>query len=312
MLQRYLILWLSLSSLLAAIWPVAEFDPFLPPPQLLGIVVAVIMLCVGSILPGDEVQQVFRAWPTVLWGTCVQYATMPFLAWAMASLLQLDEDMRIGVILAGCVPGAMASNVLTMTAKGNVSYSVGLTTSATLISPLVVPAAMKLTLGTSIAAAKLSGAAIALSWQVVLPVILGFMLSRYWWGWKKFSERYASTLANLTILWVIAAVVGLNRDKLAQVNGIVIVALLGLNVLGYLAGYAGAKIARLSIPMQRALILEVGMQNAGVGASIALALFSNQKAIALPCAAYAFGCMLTGTMLAQWMGRTPSVADPVA
>ena len=53
----------------------------------------------------------------------------------------------IGVILVGCVPGAMASNVLTLAARGNTSYSVSLTTSATLLSPLIVPFALWLTLG---------------------------------------------------------------------------------------------------------------------------------------------------------------------
>ncbi len=45
----------------------------------------------------------------------------------------------VGVVMVGCVPGAMASNVLTLAARGNVSYSLSLTTSATLLSPILVP-----------------------------------------------------------------------------------------------------------------------------------------------------------------------------
>jgi BASS family bile acid:Na+ symporter len=57
--------------------------------------------------------------------------------------------------------------------------------------------------------------------------------------------------------------------------------------------------------MQRALMLEIGMQNAGLGASLAVSLFPSQPGVALPCGLYAFGCMLTGTMLAQWLSRRP-------
>lgn len=48
-------------------------------------------------------------------------------------------------VFVGCVRGAMASNVLTMTARGNVSYSVSLTTSTTLPSTLIVPQILRMT-----------------------------------------------------------------------------------------------------------------------------------------------------------------------
>lgn len=57
---------------------------------------------------------------------------MPSFAYAMGRLFQLDAEMMTGVVMVGCVPGAMASNVLTLAARGNVSYSVSLTTAASI------------------------------------------------------------------------------------------------------------------------------------------------------------------------------------
>ncbi len=102
----------------------------------------------------------------------------------------------------------------------------------------------------------------------------------------------------LAILLIITTVVALNRDRLEQITGVLIVVLLLLNSLGYLAGYTGARVLRLDEGMRRALSLEIGMQNAGVGTSLAMSLF--EPASAIPTAAYTFGCMLTGTLLAQW------------
>ncbi|MCA9029357.1 MAG: bile acid:sodium symporter family protein [Planctomycetaceae bacterium] len=317
MLQRFLIVWLLLSSLVAAVWPF-PFDPFIATVPILGFIVALTMLCIGSLLPADEVRTVSRKWPLVAWGTFVQYTSMPFLAWAMASLFGLPEDLRFGLALAGCVPGAMASNVLTLAAKGNVSYSVGLTSLATLLSPLLVPVTLRLTLGESIAKEELIKAAIALSWQVVLPVILGFTLSQTVTSWRSLSKKFAGHMANLAILWIIAVVIALNRSRLLQANGLLIPALLGLNLLGYTAGWIGARLVNLPRGMRVALILEVGMQNAGVGASIAVGMFNGRPQIALPCAAYAFGCMLTGTALAQVFAHfappdeTPAADQPDA
>jgi BASS family bile acid:Na+ symporter len=60
---------------------------------------------------------------------------------------------------------------------------------------------------------------------------------------------------------------------------------------------------RLPEPMRRALTLEVGMQNAGLGAALAVKLFPDQAGVAIAPALYTFGCMLTGTMLAHIWGN---------
>lgn len=309
MLQRFLLVWLVLGSLLAASWPglwgTASFDPFVQSKPWLGWMVAVTMFCVGSVLPLTEVQEVLRRWPCVIGGTCVQYLAMPSLAWLLTNVFHLDRELEIGVILTGCVPGAMASNVLTMVARGNVSYSVGLTTLATLLSPAVVPLALWLTLGARADASLLGGSAGLLCQQVVIPTLLGFLLSRVWAEFSIWSRRWAATIANLCILWIIAAVVALNRSRLEQLTRELFLVLLLLNLLGYVAGDLGARLLRLPVRMRRALTLEVGMQNAGVGASLATSLFPDQPGVALPCGLFAFGCMLTGTLLAQVLGRIP-------
>jgi BASS family bile acid:Na+ symporter len=76
-----------------------------------------------------------------------------------------------------------------------------------------------------------------------------------------------------------------------------------LNVGGYLAGFLGGVGMRLPVPMRRALTLEIGMQNAGLGAYLARILFEGGDAVALAPALYTFGCMLTGTILASCWSR---------
>jgi BASS family bile acid:Na+ symporter len=103
----------------------------------------------------------------------------------------------------------------------------------------------------------------------------------------------------LTILWIIAIVVGLNRERLAGFEAAILLALLILNLAGYVAGYFGGGLLRLKQPMRRALTLEVGMQNAGVGTWLVLTVFKDEPAAAIPPALYTFGCMFTGTILAR-------------
>ncbi|HTN74974.1 MAG TPA: bile acid:sodium symporter family protein, partial [Pirellulaceae bacterium] len=239
--------------------------------------------------------------PAVISGTAVQYLSMPLLGYWMGKAWQLSDDNFIGIVMVGCVPGAMASNVLTLNARGNASYSVGLTTLATMLSPLVVPLALGLTLQRwdTEQIDLLWQSAFTLAWSVVLPVLLGFGLARSSASIGRVCERLGPATANLMILWVIAAVIAANRDRLMSFQFDVIGALVCVNLLGYVAGYLGGVLLRLDEPMRRALTLEVGMQNAGLGATLALALFPGRPAVAIAPALFMFGCMLSGTLLAQ-------------
>ncbi|MDA0833336.1 MAG: bile acid:sodium symporter family protein [Planctomycetota bacterium] len=308
MLQRYLILWLVLSSLIALMWPdgtTGMESPFVASTPYLSYLIGLTMFCVGCLLPPDEMRQVVRRWPTVLFGTGVQYLAMPALAYVMAHLFEVDTTDRIGIIIVGVVPGAMASNVLTMTARGNVSYSVSLTTSATLLSPVVVPFGLWLLLGAELPVEPLK-VALQLLREVVLPVVAGFTICRFSKRFEHLATTTAPTVANVVILWIIAVVVALNRNEIAKIHTITLLALFSVNVIGYLTGYNAARLIRLPEKMRRALTIEVGMQNAGVGTVLALKIFPETPAVAIPTATYTFGCMLTATILAwYWSRRAP-------
>lgn len=309
MLERHLLWWLLASSSVALVWPrmfPGGFDPWVASKPILGVPIFFAMFFVGCLLRWEEVAAVGRRWPAVVLGTLAQYTVMPLSAYFVGHAFQFPPDLLIGVVMVGCVPGAMASNVITMSARGNVSYSVALTTSSTLLSPVVVPLLLWLALG---ATHKIDVAqtGLLLLLQVVLPVVLGFGLCRMSEVVEGLAVRLAPSLANLMILWVIATVVGLNRDRLGSVRSDVLVALLLINVLGYVGGYWAGIAMRSDVPMRRTLAIEVGMQNCGLGTTLVVQLFPDYPAAAIPTAAYTFGCVLTATLLARHWSRQPVV-----
>lgn len=306
-IEKYLLVWLLLLCCIAfyeRVLPIQIFSGALP---FLKYLVFIAMFAVGWMLPRDEIRQVIARWPTVFGGTAIQYAVMPTAAYFLAKQFQLSEGLMIGTIMVGCVPGAMASNVLTLMARGSTGYSVSLTTSATLLSPIVVPLVMALTLGANISQYQLVGSAINLGWMVVMPVTVGHLLSRRWPNSQATATIVGSIVANLAILWIVASVVAANRERLQSMQSalILVAALLLLNFAGYLAGYLGGRCMRLSTGMRRALTLEVGMQNAGLGTAMVTGLFPDDPSVAIPTAIYTFGCMFTGTILARIWSSLP-------
>ncbi|MCA9267668.1 MAG: bile acid:sodium symporter family protein, partial [Planctomycetales bacterium] len=307
-LERWLPLWLLTASLLALAWPWSGFDPFLISKPYLFWLIALAMFAIGWLLPRDELLRVVRRWPVVGMGTTIQFLAMPLAAYAAVRLGGFEGPVATGLLVVGCVPGAMASNVLTLLARGNVSYSISLTTLATLLSPLFVPAALWLLAGAQVQV-DVPKMMFDLLMSIVVPVAAGHWLAHTLPKWEPLARRAGPLLANLAILWVIAVVVAANRANLTALSqnlgagAPLLAALLGVNLAGYAAGYGGGWAARLPEPMRRALTLEIGMQNAGLGSALAAKYFSAEAA--MPCALYTFGCMLTGTLLAQmWAARS--------
>lgn len=298
---------LLLSCAMAYWWPASlSFDPFRLTANLLLALVALTMFCLGLVVQKEELTELRKRPLSVFLGVLVQCTLMPALAWGVVSVLGLEGPLAYGVLLCGCVPGAMASNVLTMTARGNVSYSVSLTTVATLLSPITVPVALLVVAGLEAEADvfKPKKMAVTLLLTVVLPVVVGYIIKWRLVSVQRWAPRVASPIATVALLWIIASVVAGNRDRLSQVAISLVLALLVMNLLGYLGGYTVGRVARMPEAMRRALTLEVGMQNAGLGTALAASLLGSDSMAQIPTAAYTFGCMLTGTIVAAfWAGR---------
>ena len=273
-------------------------------------------------LPIDEIKKVASQWPKIIGGTLTQFLVMPILALGIGLGFGLHGETLVGVILVGCVPGAMASNVLTIVSRGNASYSVSLTTLATILSPIAVPTMLAISASlvdestreviesasSDSSSVYLDSAFKLLKW-VVIPVIAGFSIGRLLPQYESKAKTIGSNVANLAILLIVATVVGKSRGNLANLPGIVFGCLLLVNALGYVGGFAGGSLMKLTHPMKRALTLEVGMQNAGLGATLANELFTNpDSTVAIAPAFYTFFCMFTGTILA-WYWSSRSVRD---
>jgi BASS family bile acid:Na+ symporter len=97
---------------------------------------------------------------------------------------------------------------------------------------------------------------------------------------------------------IIAIIVGLNQPKIVA-NGLLILAAVILhNLLGFALGYLFARMFGMSLAKRKAVMLETGMQNSGLGAALAAAHFSPLAAV--PSALFSVWHNLSGSALATW------------
>lgn len=289
-------LWVLLAAALA-MW-VPQYFTWIAPwiTTLLGIV----MFGMGMTLKLDDFKLVLQHPKGVILGIISQFTIMPLLAFVLAKTFQLPPEIAVGVILVGCCPGGTASNVMTFLAKGNTALSVTITSFTTLLAPIVTPALIYF-----LASEWLPVSFMAMFMSVVkvvlIPIILGILAQIFFKPVVAKSIDILPTISVVAIVLIVAAVVSGSRDKIIE-SGLLILAVVILhNGLGYALGYLAAKIFRMDYEDKKAVAIEVGMQNSGLGASLAATHFDPISAV--PSAIFSFWHNISGPILATYWSK---------
>ncbi|WP_079526374.1 bile acid:sodium symporter family protein [Halobacillus hunanensis] len=284
-------IWVLLFAVLSFVFPsgFTWIVPYIVP--LLGI----IMFGMGLTLSKQDFQEVFRRPKDVAIGVAAQFTVMPLLAFLLVTILPVSPEVAVGVILVGCCPGGTSSNVMTYLSKGDTALSVSITSVSTLLAPLLTPVLVLL-----FASQWLPVSAGALFMSIVkivlVPILLGLGVKALL-GNKVQTGVKALPLVSVTaIVAIVAAVISDSQSQLAE-TGVTIFAIVVLhNVLGYLLGYGMGKLFKMPAAKQRAVSIEVGMQNSGLGASLASVHFSPLAAV--PSAIFSVWHNISGPIIA--------------
>jgi len=257
---------------------------------------ALTMFGIGAVLSVEDFKRIAKKPAVVLIGSCAQFSIMPLGAFAIARLFNLSPEITVGLILAGSAPGAMASNVMSYIAKADTAYSVSLTTVSTLLCPVLTPG-LTFLLAKSQLDIPFWAMLFDVMYMVVVPLFIGFGVRQL------FSKQVGKVLAifpaiSVTfIIFICSLVIALNRDYLPNLSMAILAAVLVLNIYGMMAGYGVGKLFRMDLRRRRTLSIEIGMQNAGLGAALALEHFGERAA--MPVAAFVFICILTASFMAE-------------
>ena len=82
----------------------------------------------------------------------------------------------------------------------------------------------------------------------------------------------------------------------------ILVSVIAHNAIGLTLGYSGARLFGLGERECRTIAIEVGLQNSGMAAGLALSVLKSQLA-AVPGVVYSSWHNITGAVLASWWAR---------
>lgn len=267
-----------------------------------SIIIGIIMFSMGLTLTKEDFYILGQRPFDIVIGAAAQYLIMPFLAFAITKILNLPSAIGLGLILVGCCPGGVSSNIMSYLCGGDVAFSVGMTTVSTLLSPIATPLMVSLLAsGTEIEISAIP-MFISIVETVIIPVAAGFILN-YIFGKNKVFQDIQKIMPGVAVIGLACVVGGVIASQGSNFfkSGIVIfIAVLLHNGLGYALGYFAGFITGMNYSKRKTIAIEVGMQNAGLATNLATttAQFASAPQAAVICAVSCVWHSISGTLLA--------------
>ncbi|MFD5849768.1 bile acid:sodium symporter family protein [Cytobacillus pseudoceanisediminis] len=297
---KYFAVWVILTSVIAFMFP----DPFLGLGGYITILLGVVMFGMGLTLKAVDFKIIFTKPLPVLIGVCAQFIIMPLVAFVIAKLLNLPAELAAGLVLLGCVPGGTASNVMVYLAKGNVPLSIAMTSVSTLLAPIMTPLLLLMLAGQWM---PVDAVAMFMSivQVIIVPIVLGLAIKKFFPVAVEKSLTILPLISVAAIITIVVAVVSGNSATIAASGLLIFTAVMLHNGFGLLLGYFSGKVLGQDEVNRRAIAIEVGMQNSGLGVALATAHFGPLAA--LPSVLAAAWHNISGPILATYWSKKPAV-----
>jgi len=237
---------------------------------------------------------------------------LPVVTFVMLLIAQPRPSIALGLIVVAACPGGNISNFITHRAGGNSALSVSMTAIATVGAIILTPfnialwgnlyePTREILRSTSIDPLQV---AITVGLMLVLPLVLGITLNVMRPDLTSKINRPLQWLSMAIFTAFIALALGANWDFFLQFVGAVFALVFIHNALALLSGYLTASIFRLSAFDRRAVTIETGIQNSGLGLVLIFAFFQGLGGMAVVAAAWGIWHAISGIALASLMSRT--------
>ncbi|MBU2983416.1 bile acid:sodium symporter family protein [Lentibacter algarum] len=269
---------------------------------------AIIMFSLGLGLKfGDFTRVVARPVPVAI-GITLQIALIPALAYLLLQVFSLPPAMAFGVMILSFCPGGVTSNMLTRFAQANVALSITLTAVVSLLSvvsvPLLTAWAATATLGAQAPEINVTSIAVAMFAITALPVFIGLMVSQFATGFATRIEGFMYKLASVLFLIITVAALATNWELFINNIGTLGPLLITLNILLLLLGAGVGRLTGLSWADAKAIALELGVQNATLGITVAGLISMSEGIGEYAVASGVYGItMYIVTLPAIWLTR---------
>ena len=266
------------------------------------VILGIIMLTMGLTLTTQDFKILVSRPFDIFVGACAQFLIMPGIAYLLVHVWHLEPALALGILLVGCCPGGVSSNIMSYLCHGDVAFSVGMTCASTLLAPFMTPFLMMFVAGQIIAIDAI-GMFTNILIVTIIPVAVGCLLN-YVYAKKDIFPTVQSLMPGVGVIClalIVGGVISTVHDDLVNRGMMLFLWTFAVvfchNSLGYILGWCAGKTVGFSVAKKRTISIEVGMQNAGLATVLAGNFFAAQPLAVLPCAISCAWHSISGTIL---------------
>jgi BASS family bile acid:Na+ symporter len=271
--------------------------------------IQVIMFGMGTSMGVKDFVGVVKNPRGVFIGVVSHFIIMPGVGYLLAKSSGLPPEIAAGIVLIGCSPNGMASNVISYLAKANLALSITITAVSTLLSPFVTPLLMGW-----LAGAFVKIEVTKMMWEIVkmviLPIGAGLIFNKIFRKQQKIIDVIMPIISMGGIVLIITIIVAAGRNNLLTIGPILLLLVLVHNLLGYTFGYWSGRLFKMNERDCRTMAIEVGMQNGGLATGIAQGM-GKMATVGLAPAIFSPLMNITGSILASYWHSKPLDAESV-
>ena len=197
------------------------------------------MLAMGLSLTVPAIIAPLKNVRLVILALVINFVAVPFVAWAIQAVMDLDQDIYTGLLLLATAAGAPFLPKLAQVAKGNAAFSVGLMVMLMVVTIIYMPIVLPLFLtGVEINPWDIAKSLIVM---MLLPLGIGLFMKSRWSATAKELQGLMSSASSFAILLLLVGAIILQWSAIVSMIGTggliaVVVFLLVALALGYFAG----------------------------------------------------------------------------
>ncbi|MCB0628784.1 MAG: bile acid:sodium symporter family protein [Saprospiraceae bacterium] len=278
---------------------------------LLNICLAFLLFGVALDLRLDHFREIMRTPKAALIGLISQWVVLPILTLSLILLAQPPVSISLGMALVAACPGGNVSNYAVHLARANVALSVTLTSISTLgailLTPLYFAILSRLIPGSEVYTQTIqveTGQVISTILQlIVVPVILGMSMQYFFPRFAARIKRAVSILSMIIFLGFVVVAIYANFQQIVNYLHLVFFLVFFHNLLALSGGYWFAKWNRLDRSDIRAISIETGIQNSGLGLILIFNFFDGLGGMAMVAAWWGVWHLISAFSLANWWRR---------
>lgn len=280
---------------------------------LLPVVLGLIMYNLGLSLIFKDFKEIFTTPKALIIGLCCQMILLPIIAFCVALITDLSPAIKVGIVILAACPGGATSNLITYLLKGDVAFSISLTSINSFLILFSIPGITFLAMLVFFGKETL----ISLSYlqtieriflMILLPTILGMVTRRNAPDLSRKVEQVMKYVTTILLALVFAFAIFANNNDTGNSFDLyksTAPFVLTLNFAGMLAGYLISRIAGFNKKRQITLVIEVGIQNSALAITIASSqAFLGNPQMAIPALVYGmftfFTAVLFGYIIKRW------------